>query len=35
MKSKFSLKMLEKLSYIVGVPTLLAYSGYSIYHRAS
>lgn len=31
---KFSLKTLEKMTYLVGVPTLLGYSGYTLYQKA-
>ena len=30
----YSIKNLEKLGYLVGVPSLLAYSGYTLYHKA-
>jgi hypothetical protein len=30
----YSLKTLEKLFYLAGVPTLLAYSGYTLYKKA-
>jgi hypothetical protein len=31
----WSLRTLEKLSYIVGIPTLLAFSGFTLYQRAA
>lgn len=31
---KFSFRTLEKLTYIVGIPTLLGYSGYTLYKQS-
>jgi hypothetical protein len=35
MKPRFSFKTLEKLTYLIGVPALIGFSGYILYGKAN